>query len=351
MLFDMMKGDSMKNNIIALIFCAQTCAGLVDVTSSCQFEKIIKRSVNITQASHIGGGFFCELGNVLVDLIYYEQDGIQSMFVDWTNQFFPFKNAPYENGWDLYFEPIQLDVHNNINEPVYNVGSTLAHELHDQLCVAPWLLYDEYLSYRKFAHEKIKKHIRIQQRIVDQVEAFYEKHMKNALCIGVHVRYAQAHAHEAPGGHPAINDYWIEVNNLLNKHQNENVIIFLATDSHAVINFFKQKYGSRLVYIDTHRAKNLEDPGLIYEQPAYWMSHVTEWHKAKPGYKGGLGALMDCLLLSRCDYFIHTTSNVATFASFFNPYIQSIYVPRDVPFSHCRHRDNTTIRNKFLNPI
>jgi hypothetical protein len=83
----------MKNYIIMMIFFTQISTGLVEIATSCQFEKIIKRSVNITQTSHIGGGFFCELGGVLADLIYYEQDGIESIFVDWTNQFFTQKFA------------------------------------------------------------------------------------------------------------------------------------------------------------------------------------------------------------------------------------------------------------------
>jgi hypothetical protein len=342
----------MKKYLIFFITIANSSFSLVDVVTTPAWNGLINRSVDATASSHIGGGFFCEFGNVISNLIYYEQDGIRSMYVDWTDQFFPFKDKPHENGWDLYFEPIVLDVNTtHIDEPIYRVGNTSAHELHDQLCVAQWLCYDDYLPYRLFVHEKINKHIRIKEQILNQVDSFYEKHMKGNMCIGVHVRYASAHVHETPSGHPSLDTYCVEVDNLLKRYPAGNVTIFLATDSHAVIQYFKKRYDKKLVYINTYRANNKEDPGLIYENTQYWINKPDQWHKKKPGYQGGLGALMDCLLLSKCDYLIHITSNVSTYVCFFNPYIQSIYLPREVAFKHCRFRGDLRIRNKFLNPI
>lgn len=336
--------------MILLVFFINNCAALVEVITSSQ-SKRLTRSVAVTQASHIGGGFFCEFNGVLTDLIYYEQDGIKSMYVDWKDQFFPYKNKPDENGWDLYFEPIQVDTSKiNLDEAVHKVGNAPVHELHDQLCVAPWLRYDDYLPYRQFVHDKIEKHIRIKQHILDQVQAFYDQHMKDHFCVGVHVRYAHAHTQETPAGHPPLHEYCIEVDRLIAR-RGDKVKIFLATDSFTVVNHFKNRYGNMLVYIDTYRAANLEDPGLIYEDSQFWINHPAEWHRSKPGYVGGLGALMDCLLLARCEHFIHITSNLATYVCFFNPHIKSIYLPHTVQFSHCRYRGDSSIRNKFLNPI
>lgn len=331
---------------------AHSCEGTVDITTSSLLNIPTERTVEIIQKARIGCGFFCEFGAVVTDLVHYNQDGIRSMYVDWTYEFFPFKDKPHENGWDLFFEPIQIDVSTiNLNEPINKVGNAGVHELHDQFCYAQWLRYDDYLPYRTFINKIINKYIRIKQHVLDKVDTFYEKNLKNNICIGIHVRYASAHATEAPGGHPSLEAYCAEANNLLHLHNNSNVKIFLASDSHAVINYFKQRYSDKLVYIDTYRAQNKEDPGLIYENTAYWISHPAHWHKKKPGYKGGLGTIMDCLLLAKCDYLIHTTSNVSTYVCFFNPYIKSIYLPRGLPFRHCRYRRDSTLRNKFLNPI
>lgn len=342
----------MKKQVIFLLLFVRPCAALVDIVTCSVFDMHVKRSVDVTQASHIGGGFFCELNGVINTLIYYEHEGIRSMHVDWTNEFFPYKDDPKGNGWDLYFEPVHIDTTTiNLDEPPHYSGNVPVHELHDQLCVAPWLRYDDYLPYRQFVHEKINKHIQIKQHIWDQANLFYEQHMKKYICIGIHVRNALAHAAEAPMGHPSLQDYYLEIDTLLQQHRGEKVKIFIASDSHAVINAFKKKYGKKLLYLPAYRAQGDEDPGLIYENAAYWMSNPSRWHDAKPGYAGGLGALLDCLLLARCHYFIHITSNLATYVCFFNPHIKSIYLPKNVPFAHCRFRGDPSIYNKFLNPI
>lgn len=339
----------MKKILVLIVFIFKSCESGVSLTLLPIYNNL-HRAVGINHKSHLGGGFFNEFGVVIANLIHYEQDGIKSVYVDWTDEFFPFKNELSENGWDLYFEPIQVDKVNE-NEPIYHVGSANTHVLHDQLCIAPWLRYNEYFPYRQFAHTIIKKYIRIKPHILNKVNEIYTNKMQGHICIGVHVRYADAHASEAPGGHPSLEAYCTEVNKLLNMHAHQRVKIFLASDSRAVIKFFKKKYQGKLIYLKTHRAKGKEDPSLLYENSAYWTTHPQEWHKAKPGYQGGLGVLMDCLLLSSCDYFIHTTSNVATYVSFFNPYIKSIYLPHGVPFKHCRYRNDPSIRNKYLNPI
>lgn len=340
---------SLRKIMLCVLLYPLTTFTAVEVTIDADSSTEIMRPVSVTTQMHRGAGFFAEFNKVLTSLIYYEQDGIKSMHVDWSNQFFPFKDSPSENGWDLYFEPIQLPDPINEHEPVNKVGHAQAHELHDQKCLAPWLRYDDYAPFRTFAHEKIMKHIHIKQHIVDAVDLFYEQNMKDRVCIGVQVRYAKAHAHEAPGGHPSLDAYCKEIDALLETHH--DAIIYLASDSNAVINHFKKRYANKLIYLDTHRAQHSEDPGLMYENPHYWTTHVAEWHKAKPGYKGGLGVLMDCLLLSRCDYFIHTTSNVATYVCFFNPAIKSTYLPRGLKFIPCRYKNNPHIRNKFLNPV
>src|SRR3990167_2836508 len=99
----------MNRTILLLMFFNIYNYALVDVTIS-SYEKMINRSVDATTTMHVGAGFFCELNKVILNLIYFEQEGIRSMHVDWTHQFFPYKDNPHENGWDLYFEPIQVDL-------------------------------------------------------------------------------------------------------------------------------------------------------------------------------------------------------------------------------------------------
>jgi hypothetical protein len=48
-------------------------------------------------------------------------------------------------------------------------------------------------------------------------------------------------------------------------------------------------------------------------------------------YKKGEGALIDCLLLSRCNTLIRTTSFLSAWASIFNPKLPIVLVNRPYP--------------------
>lgn len=312
----------------------------------------VPRSVSVITKSHLGAGFFAEFRKVVENLIYYQQDGISEFYVDWTDQFFPYKDGIDDNGWDYYFNPIKIypGDYGEAEGAVFNSyqGGPF-HELHDQTCVAPWLRYEEYKPLRKYVNAIINKHIEIKPQIKKEVEQYYREHLQGYYCIGVHVRFAFTHQWETPGGHPSLEQYCQEVDSLI-AEQSQVCKVFLASDSHAVINYFKQRYPTSLVHIDVYRAQNNEDPHLIFENAAYYTANPDIWHKKKPAYHGGLGVLLDCLLLAKCDHLIHTMSNVSTFATYFNPEIKSTYLPKGVPYSECSHTHNKNIRNPFINP-
>lgn len=313
------------------------------------FPKVKTRGVDLTIKTHRGAGFFAELTKVVASIMHYEQEGFSRIYVDWTDEFFPYKNDPQENGWDVYFEPICL---NNRRNPARAVQGEGFHELHDQICNAQWISYEQYLPYRMHVSEIIQKYIHIKKCIRRQAEDFFKKNMRNALLIGVQVRFAQTHAQEVPGGKaPKLSEYCQKIEEILRKNQHRNIKIYIASDSNYAMSYFKKKYKEKVICIDAFRASGAEDPHLIYENPFYWTKHPKEWHQKKPGFYGGLTVLLDCLLLAKCDYFIHTTSNVATFVSFFNPKIKSLYLPINAPYISCRFKNDPSIKNKRLNPI
>jgi hypothetical protein len=165
--------------------------------------------------------------------------------------------------------------------------------------------------------------------------------MAGYYCIGVHVRYGSDHVSEAPKGVASLNDYLTEVKNLIQQEPFRPVRIYLATDSHYVVDAFQDTFSpDQLITINTCRAEYREVPHLIYGNGDYWLTHKEEFHKKKPGYLGGKGVLMDALLLARCDILIHSTSNITSFVTFYNPYIKSIYLPKDTTTWPCRHGKN-----------
>ncbi len=309
--------------------------------------------INLTITTHIGAGFFAELHKVVQTIIHFENRGIKQVHVDWTDEFFPYKDGAHENGWDLYFEPIPTkDAFRHTPAESITIASTADfHELHDQVCTAPWVAYKQYLPYRKFVRETLDRYIKIQQPILDTANNFYETKLRNKICIGVHARIARAHAWLVPGKIlPTLESYFAQVDKLLEKHDGQDVIIFVASDSHQAIGQFKDRYGDQVAHIDAFRSAQDQDPCIMYTKGAYMKEHPDVWHKEKHKYYGGLTTLLDCLLLAKCDYLIHTTSNLAFFACYFNPELQSIYLPKGVPLKKCRYAENPNIINDFLNP-
>ncbi len=314
-------------------------------------REIQQGPVDLTITTHIGAGFFAELHKVVQTVIHYEERGLARVHVDWTDEFFPYKDGVHENGWDLFFEPIPtIETTEKVEKLILSSTAEL-HELHDQVCTAPWVGYKQYLPYRQFVHETLNKYIKIKPHITDIVNNFYEDKMRNKLCIGVHARIARAHAWLVPGKKlPSLEDYFAETDRLLSKYEGQDIVIFVASDSHHAVRQFKERYGTMVIHIDAHRSTYDQDPCIMYTQGEYMMKNPDVWHQRKHAYQGGLSTMLDCLLLAKCDCLIYTTSNLAFFSFYFNPELESIYLPKAVPFKQCRHKNDKEIQNKLLNP-
>ncbi len=325
--------------LLSLFFAAQT-------TQSAPIDLTIKIQE--------GGGFFAELHKVMQCLIHYEKD-LAQVYVDWTDEFFPYKDGADENGWDLFFEPIPptRKTTTKVVQKIIVNSTAQHHELHDQCCTAPWVAYDQYLPYRRLIHKKLTKYIRLKPAIQNEWDAFYNAQMKGYKCIGVHARIARQHAWLVPGKRlPQVDDYFKEIDRLIKIHQGKNIKIFVASDSHQAIRQFKERYGDRMLSIEAYRSEEDKDPCIMYTSGSYYKTHKNAWHEQKHRYFGGLTTLLDCLLLSKCNYLIHTTSNLAFFATYYNPEIKSIYLPKGVPLKDCKmkHNPTVTIVNTLLNP-
>ncbi len=295
----------------------------------------------VVVSTHLGAGFFAALHSVVDSLLHFDNDpAIRSFVVDWTLSLFPFKDDPASNGWNLFFEPITWP------NQSYNCSQSIHvrqgyHKLHDQRCSDIWTKYEEYLTYRISAHNIICKYLKLQPHIARQAQELYSEHLTDHYCIGVHVRYATVHGLEVPGGNvPELEDYYAQIDGLLAQPHEKPVKIYLATDSWLVIQAFAQRYPATiLVYLpDAYRSIARNDPHLIFENTEYWVENPEQFHECKPGSRGGFESLIDCLMLSTCDIFIHTTSNLAAFATYFNPHIKSIYLPLNTPSNPCRYK-------------
>ena len=233
--------------------------------------------------------------------------------------------------------------------------STWFHELHNNACAKPFLFPERYAQYRQWAHQKLMRYIKVKQPILDDVDRFFSTYLQGYTCIGVHVRYCKAHGKEVPGGRvPELQEYYQEIDKIMSQLDASKVKIYVASDSHYAINKFKQHYPDKIVCLEgAFRDAYRNDPHLIDNDTYYWLAHPEEFHAKKPGYKGGKEALMDCLLLSKCSYLLHTASNFATFAMLFNSHVKTIVLPKTMQTTSCwllepeRAHDRALIKNQW----
>jgi hypothetical protein len=303
------------------------------------------KNIVIGTTTQRAAGFFCELQKVVIDLIHCDKYDIYDVVPNWRDPFYPFKDDPSENGWDLFFQSIPQKVPAEQEKIV--VPWIDRHEIHGRHCTAQWVLYDRYLPYREYVHGIMNKYFKVKDHIIEQLNEFYSKNMEGYYCIGVHIRFSAAHAREVPGGkNPLLSEYYAEINQIIREKQGIPIKIFLATDSNLVVRHCRAHYKDLLYYPQAPRSIGEEDPMFILP-----FKDLDQFNQRRPGYKAGLYVLLDCLTLSKCDVMIHTTSNFTSFVSFFNPSIKSVYLPKGLE-PVCTVKGNekqNEVNNPFLN--
>lgn len=121
--------------------------------------------------------------------------------------------------------------------------------------------------------------------------------------LGIHFRGT---SYKRSPGHPfpATKKQMFEITkNLINKENIDK--IFLVTEEQNYLNFFKKKFPNKVIYIKSCYRSDKNDAFEIYPR---------DRHR----YKLGREALLETLLLSKCDYFIYLCSNISSAAISFN---------------------------------
>ena len=80
--------------------------------------------------------------------------------------------------------------------------------------------------------------------------------------------------------------------------------IFLSTEEKGYLNIFKKKYNKKLYFIDSYRS-NYDDA---------FKNYPRNNHR----YELGREILVETIILSKCDTFLHIDTNVSLFVNFFS---------------------------------
>ena len=270
-------------------------------------------------------GMFSNVNEVVEQLRLSELHGYK-FIIDWSESCYA---DPERIGdpWSYFFEPLfpELEAQvQNRNLPILARGVEVActreniitPRVHDGDC-NPLLLPKN----RSAANLIIERYLSVNSTVAENVNDFCKKNFHTPL-IGLHIRgpgrtdggVPELRGKHAPDGTVPMELFFESVDKRLN--DSKNTKIFACSDSSVVIDEVKAKYGDRVI---TYAAIRSE------------FGEMHAGHKENNGqifdtYKLGLDVLVEALLLSRTDHFIHGNSNVANFVLCKCPTLGHTYV-------------------------
>lgn len=190
------------------------------------------------------------------------------------------------NVWEYYFEPICL-------------GERKKYRIGNWPNLPPCA--KGFRGSKKGENEMLAKYVRVKPHIMKIVEDFTTIHFDDFI-IGVHYRGTDKEI-EAP--RVEYEQVLKSVNELVLELKLEKYKVFVATDEIAFLDYMKTNFPDNLIYYEDSYRSNDGKP--------------IHFNKTFSPYKKGEDALVDCLLLSRCDYLIATCSHLSFCSTLFSP--------------------------------
>ncbi len=223
------------------------------------------------------------------------------------------------NIWEYYFEPVSKYSIKDLNFKTDDIKKTakyLKTGLRDEPANCwnhkkkpPSIgLFSPNAECRVHVNSIIRKHIFVKDCIMKKISTFYNNTMKGHNLLAVHLR-ATRDAPERQGINP-FDRFQRYIDKYISKHAQCKV--FVATDCDRTLNKLKQEFGRQIIFYDSIRSVN--------GHPVQYGSRPERELKCA-GPRVGEDALIDCILLSKCDFMIYGLSNLPACAAYFNPNI------------------------------
>jgi len=239
------------------------------------------------------GAFFSEFHTVLGALDFMEtSSNCSGLRVNFENKNFYYDKEYGKNWWEYYFEPIDIGEKTDIVKkfPYYK---RVAFSLNSEFAMS-----------RKRGNELIRKYVFLRSHIKNRINNFYEINFRENYVIGVHYR----------GTDKCLDADIVLYKDVYERLQNvikgrHNYKIFIATDDPYFLTYMNAHFPGFIIAIDAIRS----DGGA-------GVHFIEKGHN----YKKGEDAIVDCVLLSKCDLLLKTSSNLSNCSIKFNPNIPVI---------------------------
>ncbi len=251
-------------------------------------------------------GFFSHVNRVVNHLHHtLGRGGCAAIRVDWrVNEITPlFVYGSEADGelWERFFEPLHFP-----GAPAEELAS---HEYADLAMTGlhAYRMYKRGSSWRELYGRAFAAHVHVREELRERTTELW-RDGAGRRNVGVHYRHPE-HSHECPRDIPAMDAFIARTRAIIAGERSASVV--LATDVSEAVDRFRDAFGERL---------------LVQPDVARAAAGATQYEWDAPtGIEMGRQALIDALLLARCDVLVHTTSNLATAVGYMNPRLRMVY--------------------------
>ncbi len=235
-------------------------------------------------------GMFSAFNMVLGALDWYDRGLITGLRIDFGNDGWYFDATRGNNWWNYYFAPITVG----------NSSAVISEKLFPTFKKIKFAYESQFEMSRERAYELISKYINVLPRIQQCVNSFYTEYFEGNCVIGVHYRGTDKLEAEPVSYQEVVERIQHEIAGI----QAGVIRLFVATDDERFAQYIKEQF-----------------PHMVVMQDALRGDSSTGVHMRMDfaPYQKGEQALIDCLLLSRCDLLIKMASNLSDCSTFFSP--------------------------------
>ena len=139
-----------------------------------------------------------------------------------------------------------------------------------------------------------------------KADAFYSRHMAGRTVVAVHIRKGDFEGKEGVG--TSVEEFASAVDSCSGWE-----LVYLATDCNVTLREMTHIYGSRLLSYDCIRGDD-----------TYGIHYRTDPGLSKP--RMGEEVLIDALLLSRCNWYVHGNSSMNFAVLSWNPHMDHVNI-------------------------
>ena len=245
-------------------------------------------------------GLFSEFAVVLGSLEHYERwlPRYAGLRVDFGAGGLYYEPAFGPNWWEYHFEPIAIGSDEGAISST--IGPLLYNRFADQ---------GEQIS-RKRGFEIIDRWIRPKPHIHQKVDAYVIKNFGDCFVIGVHYRCTDKFE-EAP--RVPYEEICAAIQRVADSVADSRYKVFVATDEKAFLSYLLDFYPDRILFREMYRSADGRPIDVVNEEG---------------NHKKGEDAVIDCLLLSRCQYLVRTASTLSLCSTLFNPDLPQVLLNR-----------------------